>query len=132
MVPSTTTRTSVSGPAASSAPAKRVARTSPASTMATAARTSLPWDADAEDLHHLLDVLPHQPLVGRIAQQVRRVERRHELDAVIVVPAPAQPRDGLLRAEERLHRELAERHDDLRLDQLELADEERLAAGHLV
>src|SRR5438046_2114142 len=86
----------------------------------------------AERLHDLLDVLPHQALVARVAQQVGGMEGRHELDAVVVVPAPAELRDRRLRPEQRLDRELAERHDHLGGDQLELTEEEGLAARHLV
>src|SRR5438552_1830729 len=82
--------------------------------------------------HDLLDVLPHQALVARVAQQVGGMEGRHELDAVVVVPAPAELGDRRLRPEQRLDRELAERHDHLGGDQLELAEEEGLAARHLV
>ena len=59
------------------------------------------------------------------------MEGRHERDAVVVVPAPAESGDGLLRPEQRLHRELAERDDDLGLDELELADEELVEDLHL-
>src|SRR5689334_14320779 len=60
------------------------------------------------------------------------MEGRHKLDAVVVVPPPAQLRDRRLRAQQRLGGELAERDDHLRRDQLQLANEERLAARDLV
>src|SRR5918995_3967537 len=41
--------------------------------------------------HHFFDVFPDQFLVGRIAQQIGRVESGHQLDAHIGVPIAAQP-----------------------------------------
>jgi hypothetical protein len=46
-------------------------------------------------------------------------------------PAP-QPRDRHVAAKQALRRELAERHDDLRLHRVDLAEQERLALRHLV
>ena len=60
------------------------------------------------------------------------MKRRHQLDAVIVVPSSAKLGDRGLHAEKGLHRELPQRDDDLGADQLELPEEEGLAARDLV
>src|SRR5258706_9346454 len=80
-----------------------------------------------ELLDDFFDVFPDKFFVPRIAQQVGRMERRHQPDALIIVPLSAQPRNRLLRLEQRLDGEFAQRDDDLRLHQLDLLFEKRLA-----
>ena len=67
-----------------------------------------------------------------IAQQVGRVERRHQRDALVAAEAAAQPRDRRVVAQQALRRELAQRDDHPRPDRRELPLQERLAAGDLV
>ena len=56
------------------------------------------------------------------------MERRHEADpAADRVHAPAQPRDRRVHLEQRVRRERAERDDDLRPDDVDLLEQERLA-----
>jgi hypothetical protein len=69
-------------------------------------RASLPRDRQPEDAHDLLDVLPNEAACRRVPQQVRRVERRHQHDALVVEPAAAELRDRRLRAQQGLRREL--------------------------
>ena len=64
---------------------------------------------------------------GRVAQQVGRVEGRNQLRAAVVEDAAAQARDRIVRPQQRLRRELAERDDHLRLDDVDLPEQERLA-----
>src|SRR5262249_56211456 len=60
------------------------------------------------------------------------MKRRHQFRAAVVEHAPAQPRDRIERAQQRLRAELAERDDHLRLDDVDLLEQERLAGLHLV
>ena len=75
----------------------------------------------------LLHVFPDIALAVGAAQQERRVERRDQLRAAVVVDAAAQAGDRVLGLEQRLGRERAERDDDLRLDGIDLLEQERLA-----
>src|SRR5215218_1624076 len=68
-----------------------------------------------------LDIFPRWPLPGGVTEQRGRVIGNDERDAVVPVDRAAELADGELGVEERLGRERAERDDDLRLDQLELA-----------
>src|SRR5579871_3077220 len=80
-----------------------------------------------EEPEDKLHIFPHVALRRRVTQQVRGMERRHELRAAIVVHAAAQPRDRIQRPQQRARRERAERHDHLRLDDVDLLEEKRLA-----
>src|SRR5262245_56876547 len=60
------------------------------------------------------------------------MKRRNQFRAAEVVHAAAQPRDGIERAQQCLCRELAERDDHLRLHDLDLPEEKRLALLHFV
>src|SRR3954471_2117000 len=80
-----------------------------------------------ELFNDLLDIFPDKFFITRIAQKIGWMERRHELDALIFVPLPAQPRDRLLRLKQALDGEFPEPHDDLRPDEIDLLFEERLA-----
>ena len=55
------------------------------------------------------------------------MEGRDQLRAAVVEHAAAQPRDRLVGPQQRLRRELAERDDHLRLDDVDLPEQERLA-----
>ena len=55
------------------------------------------------------------------------MKRRNQLRAAVVVNAAAQARDRIERAQQRLRRELAERDDHLRLDGVDLPEQEWLA-----
>src|SRR5262249_50502227 len=111
---------------------RRAQRTGGAAVRRPPRATSWPARAYAELRHDLLDILPDEPLVARVAQEIGGRERRHQLHAVVVVPAAAQLRDRGLHAEQGLDRELPERGDHLLADALELPEEEGLAALHLV
>ena len=60
------------------------------------------------------------------------MERRHEQAAAARPGAAAQPRDRILGVQQRLRREGAERDHHLRLHDVDLPEQERLAAGHFV
>src|SRR5688572_14521473 len=79
-----------------------------------------------------LHVLPDVALALRAAEQERGMERRDQLRAAVLVNAPAQARDRLLRLQQRFRRKRAERHDDLRTDAVDLPEEEALAGLDLV
>src|ERR1041385_4103121 len=53
-------------------------------------------------LNHLLDIFPNQFFVRRIAQQISRMECRHQFDAVITMPVAAQFRDQHFALQQRL------------------------------
>src|SRR5436305_394720 len=75
----------------------------------------------------------HAAIFGaRVAQEERRMERRDQHGIAERVQASAQLADRLLRLQERLRRDRAEREDHLRLDDAELRIEERTARGELV
>src|SRR5437879_2052630 len=74
-----------------------------------------------------LHIFPHLPLRRWVAQEIRGMERRDQLRAAVVVQAAAEARDRIERAQQRLRRELAERDDDLRLDDVDLLEQKRLA-----
>src|SRR5687767_14203805 len=59
------------------------------------------------------------------------VRRDQDGVAVLEFLAP-QPRDRSIRLEQALRREFPERHDDLRLDDVDLPQEKRLALDHFV
>ena len=77
-------------------------------------------------------VFPHLALGGWIAQQVRGMERGDQLGAAVVVDAAAQAGNRIERAQQRLRREFAERHDHLGLDEVDLPEQKRLARRDLV
>src|SRR6266436_4799490 len=79
-----------------------------------------------------LHIFPHLPLRRRIAEEIRGMEGRDQLRAAVVVHAAAEARDRIERAQQRLRRELAERDDDLRLDDVDLPEQKRLARVHFV
>ena len=56
---------------------------------------------------NFLDIFPDQLFIGRIAQQIRRMKGRHELDAMIMMPRAAELGDRNLALHQRLHREFA-------------------------
>ena len=58
--------------------------------------------------------------------------RGHQDRIAVLVLTPAQPRDRVVRLQQRLRRELAERHDHLGLDRIDLPEHELLALLHLV
>src|SRR5580704_965295 len=87
---------------------------------------------DPEDLHHFLYILPHPSFFARAAEQVCRMERRHQLDPAHFVPVAAQPTDWRLDLEQRLHRKSAESDDRARAHEIYLAHQERLARRDLV
>src|SRR5688572_9468184 len=60
------------------------------------------------------------------------MECRYELRAAVFVDTTAQPRDRFTRPEKRLSRKRAQRDDHLRLDDVDLPEEERLALFHFV
>src|SRR5690242_15046772 len=60
------------------------------------------------------------------------MERRDQLRAAKLVHPPAEARNGIQRAQQRLRGELAEGDDDLRLHDFNLSEEERFAAVDLV
>src|SRR5262245_2519385 len=60
------------------------------------------------------------------------MERGNELRAAIVMHAAAQPRDRIERAQQRARGERAERDDHLRLDGVDLLEQERFAGLDLV
>src|SRR5262245_4094688 len=97
-----------------------------------ARRASSPPRLHPQRTHHLLDVVPYQALVPRIAQEVGRMEGRHQLDAVEIEPLAAQPGDRGLGAQQRLGRELPERDHDFGSNQLDLPAQEGLARVDLV
>src|SRR5690606_18556304 len=85
----------------------------------------------------LLHVVPGEPLgraalAARVAQQVGGVEEGEDLDAVPLVPAAAGVGDALLGAQEPLGGHVAERRDDLRLHELDLLQQHRLAGRDLL
>src|SRR5262249_22501488 len=97
------------------------------------ARNALARDPEPIELgDDELQVLPYLALRRRVAQEERRVEGRHERDALVGVEAAAQARDGGVAAQEALGGELAEADDHARPDGGELLLEERLAGGDLV
>src|SRR5919199_3837329 len=70
-----------------------------------------------------LDIFPGGTLPGGIAQERGGVVRRDERNPVVAMHLASQLRDPELRAEERLHREVAQRQDHLGPQQLELPHE---------
>src|SRR5690606_3518208 len=97
---------------------------------------ALPRRQGVERPLDLLHVLPHQPLRAAalargVAQQVGGVEERHDLDAVPVEPAAAQPRDALVRLEEVLRRDVPQGPYHLRPDDPDLLEQHALAGGDL-
>src|SRR4030095_10826878 len=71
-------------------------------------------------------------LLTGVAKQERRMKRRHEDARPVRVQLAAQLGDALLRADEGLRGEVAEREDDARLDGVELRRQEGIARRHLV
>ena len=71
-------------------------------------------------------------LASGVAQQERRVERGHDLDALVAVEVAAQAGDRRLRAAQALGGELAQRDDHARLQGGQLLLQERLAGADLV
>ena len=59
------------------------------------------------------------------------MECRDQLGTAKLVHAPAQPRDRLVGAEQRVDGERPERHHDLRTDHVDLAEQKRFAGLHL-
>src|SRR5581483_10577581 len=86
----------------------------------------------AELFHHELDILPYEPFVRGVAQQVRGMKRRHHPDAPQFVPVSAKLADGSLDLEERLNRKRAEPDNDARADKLDLTEQERFARRDFV
>src|SRR3990172_280592 len=82
--------------------------------------------------HHLLDVFPHERLVPRVPEEVCRMECRHDRYALIRVPFAAKFSDPFRGLQQRLCRDIAEGHDHLRFDRLELLDEKRFARLDLI
>ena len=74
-------------------------------------------DRQTELLHHGEHVFPHAPFFRErlVPQQVARVIRRHQGDALELLPVAAQLRDAG-QAQQPFHRRAAERDDDLRLE----------------
>ena len=97
------------------------------------ARCACPQDEDwlLQRLRDRAQILPRHPLVGRRAQQIRRMERRHGADGagagVVVEPFSAGPHDALAGRQQRLRRGIAERHQHVRVHQLDLPLDERQA-----
>ena len=85
-----------------------------------------------EERAHLLHVLPDIPLALGAAQQKCRMEGRDERRAAVVEGAAAQPRDRILRLQQRLRGECSQGDDDLWLNAVDLLKEERLAGLDLV
>src|SRR5204863_1852733 len=81
-----------------------------------------------------LEVFPGHALVlgAGVAQEKRGMERRDEDGVVVWMDAPAQLADRLLRAQQRLRRDAAEREDHLGLDHGELVGQEGRAGRELV
>src|SRR3954466_12021570 len=79
-----------------------------------------------------LHVFPDLALRRGVAQKIRRMKRRNQLCAAIVVHPSAQTRDRVERAQERPRGERAERDDYLRLDDVDLLEQEGLARLDLV
>src|SRR5262249_28673810 len=79
-----------------------------------------------------LHVLPNLALRRRIPEEVRGMERRDQLRAVVAEDPAAQFRDRILGPQQRLRRELSKRDDDFRLDHIDLLEEKGLAGLNLV
>src|SRR3954469_13287133 len=60
------------------------------------------------------------------------MERRNELRAAVIEDTAAKTGDRLEGPQQRARREGAERDDDLRLDDVDLLEQERLAGLHFV
>src|SRR4051812_38842926 len=76
--------------------------------------------------------LEHRPRVERSRRVVERKEDNAATGDRQLLLLPVHARDAERAAGEQLRREVAERRDDLRLDQLDLAEEVRLARLDLV
>src|SRR6185312_15965135 len=76
-------------------------------------------------------VAPGETLLQRAAQQERWVKRRHGADVTLAgverEPAPAGLGDAVARAEQRLRRRVAHADQNVGIDELDLAQDERQA-----
>src|SRR5262245_56172399 len=89
-----------------------------------------PWLV--QELSHSLHIFPDFALGRRRTEQVGRMIGGHEHRVAILVFAAAQSRDWIVRLQEALRRELAERDDHLGFHRVDLAQQERFALLHLV
>src|SRR5688572_22012838 len=98
----TGTRTRAPTAGGTAAPAIEYVRRSSAGTGTATRINTILTSAFGQEPLDQLHVFPDLALRGRVAQKIRRVERRHELRAAIVEDAPAQPRDWLVGPKQRL------------------------------
>src|ERR1700733_7830957 len=93
---------------------------------------SLFRELEAENRHHLLQILPDFSLRRRIAQQVRRVISGDQFRAAKIKPLAAEAGDSLGGLKHGLRRATAEAADHLGSDRAELAKQVRRACNDLV
>ena len=115
----------------------RRARLSPTRWRADGPRRWRPWPnlivgRFLQERADLLHVLPDVTLAVGAAQQERGVKGRDERRAAVLERATAEPRDRILRLQQRLRGERPQRDDDLRPNAVDLLKEERLAGLDLV
>lgn len=81
---------------------------------------------------NLLHVLPHVTLPVRTSQQERRMERRDQLGAPIVVHAAPKSGYRILRLEQRLSSKCPQRDDDFRTNAVDLLKQKGFAGFNFV
>src|SRR5713226_4979469 len=82
--------------------------------------------------HDFFDVFPNQFFVRGIAQQIRRVQRRHQLDSVVAVPVATYSSNRNFALQQRLHGKLTQSNDDFWPDQVDLFLEKRFTRSDFV
>src|SRR5881392_3859537 len=84
-------------------------------------------DRGGQERPRSLEILPCVALAVGAPQQERRVEGRDQFGAAEVIDPAAQARDRVVRSQQRLRGERAQRDDDARTHGVDLAEQERLA-----
>src|SRR5450759_5001817 len=94
-------------------------------------RRARPLTRAVHDRPQALEVVEERVLLAGVVQRHGRVEDRHDLPSLHVVQLAAQRRDARRRIEQPACREVAERGDDLGVDEPNLLREERRARRDL-
>src|SRR6266852_4566009 len=85
-----------------------------------------------EKSHHFLNIRPNQALVARIAEQIRRMKRRHEPNPTEILPLTAHLADRRFYFQYRLHGKRAETDDRARAHGFNLSKKKRLARSDFI
>src|SRR6185312_269204 len=85
-----------------------------------------------EIIPNLLQIFPGLTFLGGIAEQVSRMECRHDFDAFVILKYPAQPGDAFTSVEQVLHRRVSKNHDHFGSRGSNFSQQKRLAHHNFV